>query len=208
MTTRRNEGRLPRSFFVTDAATLARRLLGQRLVSRIGGTRTSGIIVETEAYLGPEDRAAHSFGGRRTPANESMWGGGGQAYVYFVYGMHHCVNVVAARAGNPAAVLVRALHPEDGLDAMLARRGSAPRETSLCSGPAKLCEALGITRAHDGEDLAEGRLLFLERVRSRALPRSSIAVGPRIGIDYAGDWRDAQLRFAVRDSPHLSRPAP
>ncbi len=200
--------RIPESFFRTDATTLARRLLGQRLVSRIGGRRTSGLIVETEAYLGTEDRAAHTFGGRRTAANESMWGAGGRAYVYLIYGMHHCMNIVAGSPGDPTAVLVRALQPEDGREVMLARRGKARRVSELCAGPGRLCQALGITRDQDGEDLSTGRLLYLERTRTRALPRRTIAVGARIGIDYAREWRDAPLRFAVRECAYVSRPAP
>ena len=107
--------RIPRSFLAVDPEKLARRLLGQRLVRTLGdGTRLAGIIVETEAYLGVRDRAAHSFGGRRTPRNESMFARPGTAYVYFTYGMHHCVNVVCGRRDEPVAVLIRALEPVEG----------------------------------------------------------------------------------------------
>jgi DNA-3-methyladenine glycosylase len=197
--------RLPQRFYLRDATTVARALLGQRLVSMVGGQRTAGIIVETEAYLGVEDRAAHTFGGRRTARNASMWRGGGLAYVYFVYGMHHCVNVVAGDPDDPVAVLIRALAPSGGLATMRARRTAARRDADLCSGPAKLCEALAIDLDLDGADLVAGNTLFIEQVRRRTMPRSQIASGPRIGVDYAAHWRDAELRFWVRDDPNVSR---
>lgn len=196
--------RLSPGFFRAPPERVARRLLGQRLVSLLGGERTSGVIVETEAYLGVPDKAAHTYGGRRTDRNRSMWGEGGHAYVYFVYGMHHCMNVVAGTAGHPVAVLLRALEPDEGIDSMFERRRAAQRKTDLCSGPAKLCEALGITLEQDGEDLVRGDVLFLERLRSRSLPPAKVAEGPRVGIDYAEEWRHEHLRFWVRDSPHVS----
>jgi len=202
----RNPGREPRiarSFYRDDAVSVARRLLGQRLVTCIDGERTSGIIVETEAYLGVADKAAHTYGGRRTARNETMWGDGGHLYVYFVYGMHHCANVVAGRAGDPVAALVRALEPDDGLDTMFARRPAAKRPVDLCSGPAKLCQALGITRDHDGTDLSRPGVAGIEQLRQRALSSHRIASGPRIGIGYAEEWQAEPLRFWVRDSPHV-----
>lgn len=196
--------RLPRGFFQEGPERVARRLLGQRLVSLVGGTRTSGVIVETEAYLGVPDKAAHTYDGRRTDRNRSMWGEGGHAYVYFVYGMHHCMNVVAGTDGRPVAVLVRALEPDEGVEVMFERREAARRETDLCSGPAKLCEALGITLEQDGEDLVEGEVLFVERLRSRALSSKRISEGPRVGIDYAEEWADVHLRYWVEGNPHVS----
>jgi DNA-3-methyladenine glycosylase len=197
-----------RSFFATDPVRLAKRLLGQRLVSVADGCRTAGIIVETEAYLGTEDRAAHTYGGRRTARNASMWGPPGRAYVYLIYGMHCCVNVVAGTVNDPVAVLIRALRPEAGLAAMRARRSAARRDTDLCSGPGKLCQAMAIDRLADGANLVSGTRLYLEQVRQRALPYRAIAVGKRVGVDYAGEWAHAELRFAVRDDPNVSRPAP
>lgn len=198
--------RIDRGFFSQDTVAVARRLLGQLLVRRLAdGTRLSGLIVEVEAYLGPEDRAAHTFGNRRTPRNESMWQRGGMAYVYFTYGLHHCFNVVTRDAQHPQAVLVRALQPVEGIQQMAERRPAARRVTDLCSGPAKLCQALQIDRELDGSDLVSGDSLFLERVQRRALPGARIAAGPRIGIDYAGDWVDVPLRFMVRSSRFASR---
>ncbi len=195
------------AFFARDSKTLARQLLGQRLVHVTGGTRLSGMIVETEAYLGVIDRAAHTYGGRRTERNSSMWGAGGHAYVYLIYGLHSCMNVVAGRAEEPVAVLIRALRPEKGIDRMYERRAAARRDTDLCSGPGKLCQAMGIDRELDGINLTGDRL-FVELLRSRQLPASSIATGPRVGVDYAGEWAAKPLRFAIRDDPNVSRPPP
>ena len=197
--------RLPRKFFRRDPVTVARSLLGQRLVRRLDGQRLAGTIVEVEAYLGIPDKAAHTCGGRRTARNESMWGDGGHAYVYFTYGMHHCLNVVAGEAGHPVAVLVRALEPVEGIHLMEAHRAKAKRLRDLCSGPGKLCQALAVTRALDGTDLVEGDDLFIEQVRRRAHRSAEIVVGPRIGIGYAEEWVDRPLRFHLRDNPHVSR---
>lgn len=177
---------------------MARSLLGQRLVSCIDGRRTSGIIIETEAYLGAADKAAHTYGGRRTARNETMWGDGGHLYVYFVYGMHHCANVVAGGADDPVAVLLRALEPEEGLDVMFERRTAATRPVDLCSGPGKLCQALGITRTLDGDDLTESDAVGIERLRQRTMSTHQIASGPRVGVAYAQEWQHSPLRFWVR----------
>jgi DNA-3-methyladenine glycosylase len=201
--------RLPRRFYARDPVALARGLLGQVLVRVLDdGTRLAGRIVETEAYLGVEDRAAHSFGGRRTERNAAMWGPAGHAYVYFVYGLHHCMNVVAERPGRPSAVLIRALEPLEGLEAMRARRaGKGPatrlRDTDLCSGPAKLAQALRLDRSLDGADLVRGKQLFIEtgtRIRT-----ARIESGPRVGVGYAGEWADEPLRFWLAGHPHVSR---
>lgn len=197
--------RLPRSFYRRDVIDVARDLLGQRLVRVVEGQRVAGIIVEVEAYLGVEDKAAHTFGGRRTARVASMWGDGGHAYVYFTYGMHHCLNVVASTEGHPVAALVRALEPTEGLDFMYARRKLARRDTQLCSGPGKLCAALGIDRGCDGEDLVEGETLFIERARRGTIPEGDIVAGPRIGVAYAGEWAHKPLRFYLRENPHVSR---
>ena len=188
-----------------DPVATARRLLGQRLVRIVDGRRVAGLIVEVEAYLGPPDRAAHTWGGRRTPRNESMWRGGGRAYVYFTYGMHYCMNVVCGPVGAGTAVLVRALEPTEGLDDMAGRRRAARRETDLCSGPARLAQALAIDRALDGADLRTGPELWIEAVRARSLPARRLAAGPRVGVDYAGAWAKRRLRFWVRGNPHVSR---
>ncbi len=196
---------MPRSFYRRGAVSVARRLLGQRLVTCIDNRRTSGIIVETEAYLGALDKAAHTYGDRRTARNETMWGDGGHLYVYFVYGMHHCANVVAGAAGDPVAVLLRALEPEEGLDVMFERRAAATRPVDLCSGPGKLCQALGITRTLDGADLTASDAISIERLRQRAMSARQIAAGPRIGVGYAQEWQHELLRFWVRNNPFVGR---
>jgi len=183
---------------------VARALIGQRLVRVVNAQRVSGLIVEVEAYLGIPDRAAHTYGGRHTPRNTSMWGDGGHAYVYFTYGMHHCMNVVAGPPGKPIAVLLRALEPMEGLDLMRSQRQKARCNTDLCSGPAKLCQALAIDRGLDGGDLIGGQSLFIEKIRSRSHCSSQIVTCPRIGVGYAGEWADKPLRFFLRGNPHVS----
>ncbi len=190
--------------FADDPVTVARRLLAQRLVRVVDGRRRAGRIVEVEAYLGAADRAAHTFNGRRTKRNQSMYLPGGHAYVYFTYGMHYCLNVVCGSAGDGVAVLLRALEPTEGLELMFARRRKARRATDLCSGPAKLTQALGIDRSLDGTDLRTSEALLIERV-SPPLPRSRIAATKRVGVDYAGHWAARRLRFFVKGNPHVSR---
>ena len=192
--------------FESDPVTTARRLLGQELVHVVGGRRLAGRIVEVEAYLGPVDRAAHTFGGRRTARNASMWEGGGHAYVYFTYGMHHCLNVVCGEEGAGAAVLLRALEPTEGLEQMFARRPAARSATELCSGPGRLTQALGIDLARDGSDLRSDSELWIEQLRSLPLPNARIVATRRIGVDYAGRWARRRLRFLIRGNPHVSRP--
>ena len=184
---------------------VARALLGQRLVSTIGGERTAGRIVETEAYLGSPDKAAHTYNHRRTPRVESMWQRGGTAYVYFTYGMHHCVNVVVGEAGRPMAVLIRALEPTEGLDVMYTRRARAGRDRDLCSGPAKLCEAMGIDLRQDGGDLTTPGPLMLEQLRRRAVASDRIVTTTRVGVDYAEEWADQPLRFYLAGDRFISR---
>jgi DNA-3-methyladenine glycosylase len=166
------------------------------------GRELAGRIVEVEAYLGIEDRAAHSFGGRRTARNASMWGDAGHAYVYFTYGMHWCVNVVADRREVPTACLIRALEPLLGIGEMRKRRGRE-RLIDLCSGPAKLTEALGIDRALDGVDLVDGERLFIVRGRR---PGEPIAASPRVGVGYSREWAGKPLRFFLEGNPHVSGP--
>jgi DNA-3-methyladenine glycosylase len=181
---------------------VARRLLGQVLVHETPDGLAAGRIVETEAYRGPADRAAHSRGGHRSARNEVMYGPAGHAYVYFIYGMHHCVNVVTQRVDVPEAVLIRALEPVAGIDLMRARRGLAVGpEWRLCRGPGALCRALGIDRAQNGADLTRGALT----IRSApAVPARLVARTPRIGIDYAGEDAAHLWRFVVTASPAVS----
>jgi len=174
--------------------------LGHVLLSELGGRRTAGRIVETEAYLGTDDPASHGYRARRTRRNASLFERPGTAYVYFTYGMHWCLNAVTERAGHPAAVLIRALEPLEGLATMRRRRGGARVvDRDLCSGPARLCQALGVTGRHDGLPLTRGPLRI---VREQLRQHHTITVTPRIGITRAADW---PLRFLIEDSPWVSR---
>ncbi|HJQ65270.1 MAG TPA: DNA-3-methyladenine glycosylase [Gemmatimonadales bacterium] len=188
---------LSSAFYARPTVEVARRLLGQIIVSEIDGRRTIGRIVETEAYLGPHDPASHAFGDRRTARTEVMYGPPGTAYVYFTYGMHWCLNAVTERAGYPAAVLIRALEPLDGLPVMRRRRGRVP-DQDLCAGPARLCQALGITGKENGRPLTRGRLRI---VRDRR-PKAPVEVTGRVGVTVAADW---PLRFVIAGSEWLSR---
>jgi DNA-3-methyladenine glycosylase len=159
-------------------------------------TRTAGRIVEVEAYVGPHDPACHAYRGRRTARTEPLYGPPGTAYVYFTYGMHWCLNAVTEAAGYPAAVLIRALEPLVGIEAMRRRRGGVP-DRQLCAGPARLCEALGVTGALNGASLQRGSLRIVRAGRRSG----AVAVGPRVGITRASDW---PLRFYIKDSPWVS----
>ena len=194
--------RLKYDFFARDTIQVSRELLGTRLVHRFpDGRRVAGRIVETEAYLGVEDQAAHSFGGRRTGRTEPMFGPAGVSYIYFIYGVYFCFNIVTAERGVPEAVLIRALEPVEGLDEMRRRRPGVPDE-SLSNGPGKLCLALGLDRRQNGVDLTTSPELFLEA--DVAVRDVDIVDGPRIGL---GDRYDAvhwPLRFGVRGHSSLS----
>ena len=195
--------KLPRSFYTrTNVLTVARDLLGKLLVVPTAtGTRVSGYIVETEAYRGPEDRASHAFGGRRTKRTETMYGLGGTAYVYFVYGMYNQFNVVTNVNDVPHAVLVRALEPAEGVELMRKRRGGK-RDRDLSSGPGKLCIALGIDRGFDGADLLRDRIWIEE---GKKIPKTHIVSGPRVGIDYAEEWIEKPWRFWIRGNRFVSK---
>lgn len=177
-------------------AEVARRLLGSLVVSTVGGRETSGIIVETEAYLGPDDPASHAFSGR-TPRNDAMFGTRGTLYVYVSYGIHRCINVVTGAEGDPGAVLIRALEPASGLDVMTRRRG---RHTELCSGPGRLSQALGIAMRHNGHNLSLPPICLVARP---ALAAAEVGTSGRIGVSRAAD---RPLRFFVRGHPAVKAP--
>lgn len=190
--------RLGRAFFVRPAPEVARDLLGRVLVRRLDdGTRMAGRIVETEAYT-QDDPASHAHGGR-TRRNATMFERGGLLYVYFVYGMHFCMNAVTGCEGEGSAVLFRALEPLEGLDIMARRRGN-PDPHKLCSGPAKLCQALGVTSSEDRIDLVGDVSFFVEA--GSPFDEEDVAVTERIGIRRA---IEAQRRYVVRGSEWASR---
>jgi DNA-3-methyladenine glycosylase len=179
---------LSRAFYARDAVAVARDLLGMQLVMRHAQGLKVGRIVETEAYQGPDDLAAHSAGGRRTARTEIMFGAAGHAYVYLIYGMWNCLNVVTATPGVPHAVLLRALEPVTDIH-------------TPSWGPGLLCRAMGVDRTSNGLDL-RGRTLWIRAPRNR--PPVRVGTGPRIGIDYAGRWARRPWRFFDCDSPFVS----
>lgn len=191
---------LPQEFYLAGTEKVARQLLGKRLVHSKDGKLTSGIIIETEAYLGETDPACHTFEGRRTKRVESMYLAGGHAYVYFVYGIHFCFNVVTRPAEVPEAVLIRALWPVAGKDIMMKRRKTR-FEKQLCSGPGKLCQAMGIDRKCNGL-LLTARELWIEEDLVFNKIKKYIQKSPRIGVGYAGTAQKWPLRFFI-DEKHL-----
>lgn len=200
--------KLDRDFYRRDSLTLARELLGKILVHNVDGKELRGMIVETEAYLGVVDKAAHSYGGRRTKRVETMYGQPGIAYVYIIYGMYNCFNVVAREVGIPEAVLVRAIEPLGELDQMSLNRFNKPHEEltkaqkkGLTNGPGKLCDAMLIDRNLDGEDLC-GEKLYIEEGTEKNI---SVVTSKRIGIDYAEEAKDFPYRFYIEGNPYVSR---
>ncbi len=195
--------KLPREFYTrANVLTVTRELLGKLLVVPApDGTRVSGIIVEAESYRGPEDRASHAYGGRRTNRTETMYQIGGRAYVYFVYGMYYQFNVVTNIAEIPHAVLIRAVEPVEGIEVMRKRRHNQP-DHNLTNGPGKLCIALGIDRQLDRADLL-GNQVWIEEGEKISARR--IASGPRIGIDYAEEWAAKPWRFWIRDNVFVTK---
>jgi DNA-3-methyladenine glycosylase len=191
--------KIPRSFYEQNTLDVARQLLGKHLVRRHADGMTVGRIVETEAYVGPEDKACHASRGR-TPRTEIMFGPAGYAYVYFVYGFHHMLNIVTETEDFPAAVLIRAVEPIKGIDLMRERRG-IEESRQLASGPGKLCEAFAIDRTLNGSDLC-GSALY---IRDDGDSTPHIVTRTRIGVDYAGKWKHKPWRFLIRGNEFVSR---
>jgi DNA-3-methyladenine glycosylase len=192
--------RLPREFYSRSTLTVARELLGQRLVRSFDGQRLAGRIVEVEAYLGETDQASHARPGR-TRRNAPMYGPPGHAYIYFIYGMYYCLNAVTEAEGSAAAVLIRALEPLEGIDVMRHHRpGRADRD--LASGPGKLCQALAIDRTLNNADLCRGRSLWIEA--ATPVPDAQATTSPRIGVRGDKRARTVPWRFYIREHPCLS----
>jgi DNA-3-methyladenine glycosylase len=198
---------LPREFYAVPTVELAQALIGMLVVSEDEGGLSAAAIVEAEAYAGPADRASHARAGR-TRRTEPMFGPPGHAYVYLVYGMHECLNVVAERDGEAGAVLLRAAQPLVGIELMRMRRSRpADPDHRLASGPARLAQALGVDRRLDRHDLTSGTRLWLARSSGLPAPApSSLASGPRIGVAYAGEeWAAVPWRFWLSGHPAVSR---
>jgi DNA-3-methyladenine glycosylase len=192
--------KLARDFYAQPTLHVAQQLLGKSLVRINSQGLTSGIILETEAYIGLEDKASHASRGL-TPRNAVMFGPAGFAYVYLIYGLHHCLNVVTERESYPAAVLIRALQPRDGLKLMRMRRRKQELRL-LTKGPGNLCQAFGIERSCNGLDLC-GDTLFIE---DGGCSPVEVVVTPRVGVDYAGPWKDLPWRFYIAGHPGVSKP--
>jgi DNA-3-methyladenine glycosylase len=193
---------LPESFYSGEVIEVARHLLGMRLVRRLDGVRVAGIISETEAYRGEEDLACHARSGK-TARNAVMYGRPGRAYIYFTYGMHWCLNAVCGVEGFPAAVLIRAIHPVEGLEVIALRReGRQPDE--WCSGPARLCRALAIDKALNGAGLCDDESpLWIEECIQIA--EKDVLTTPRIGIQSTPEpWRSKPWRYVIKTMEYFS----
>ena len=197
--------KLPYSFYQQDAVNqLARQLLGKRLCTLINGELTTGIIVETEAYNGVEDKASHAYGGRFTDRTKVMYEEGGMSYVYLCYGIHHLFNVVTAPKGTPHAVLIRGLEPVTGLEVMLRRRNMPAFKPNLTAGPGALAKAMGIDKNLNAKDLC-GDEIWIEDTVLVIKPEDVVAV-PRVGVDYAGDHALLPWRYYIKGNKFVSKP--
>ncbi|MGE5216848.1 MAG: DNA-3-methyladenine glycosylase [Chloroflexota bacterium] len=191
--------KLPQSFYEQNTVDVAKQLLGKYLVRNHPEGNTIGRIVETEAYIGPQDLACHASKGR-TVRTEVMFGPAGHAYVYFIYGFYNMLNLVTEAKDYPAAVLIRAVEPVDGIELMKERRKSDLLR-NLASGPGKLCQAFAVDRSLNGADLCDG-VLYVE---DRGEPTPKFRATPRIGVEYAGKWKDKPYRFFIRGSEFVSK---
>ncbi|MDD4565039.1 MAG: DNA-3-methyladenine glycosylase [Eubacteriales bacterium] len=202
-----SQNTLNREFYNRDSLIVAKELLGKLLVHEIEGQRISVKIAETEAYMGIGDKAAHSYGGKRTQRVEVMYGDPGFSYVYFVYGMHYLFNIVTREEGNPQAVLIRGAEPIEGLDMIAQNRFGVPyaqlsksQIRNLTNGPGKLCRALSIDNSLNGEDLCCDKLYVEEGEKEKFRTVSA----KRVGIDYAGEAKDYLWRFYIKDNNYVS----
>ena len=200
--------KLERSFYVRDTLVVAQELLGKVLVHETPNYKIAAKIVETEAYIGPEDKGSHSYGGRRTKRTEVMYQIGGTAYVYIIYGMYHCFNVVTEEEGKPSAVLIRAVEPIEGEMHMSELRYgkdisalSSKQKLNICNGPGKLCLAMGIGKAENSLDLCGGKLYISDMYNEPFNIKSS----PRINIDYAGEYAEKPWRFYIGGNKYVSK---
>jgi DNA-3-methyladenine glycosylase len=191
-------------FFAVSCEELAKKLLGCLVCRKmVDGNVCKGRIVETEAYLGPEDKAAHSYRGKRTPRNEAMYMRPGTCYVYSIYGIHSCMNI--SSSGEGAAVLIRALEPVEGIEQMRERRSKCKKDHELCQGPAKLCQAMDISKEHNMVDMTVSMEIWVEPGGSS--PADEVVTCKRIGIDYAEEWKDKLLRYYINNNKCISKHA-
>jgi len=197
---------LPMNFYrQADVLAVSKQLLGKCLFTCIDNQLTGGVIVETEAYKAPEDRASHAYGMKRTKRNEAMYQPGGISYVYLCYGIHALFNIVTNQEGIPHAILIRAIEPITGIKTMLARRRKSKTDRSLTGGPGALSQALGMTVQHNGLSL-RGPKIWVEDIQV-TVPENEILASPRVGIDYAGEDARLPWRFRIRNNPWTSKAA-
>lgn len=209
--------RLKRDFFLKPTLTVSKELLGKYLIHKTKKGILSGKIVETEAYIGPQDKASHAFGGKVTPRNLAEYLKGGHIYIYLVYGMYWQFNVSTAKEGKPECVLIRALEPAEGIEPMIGNRYNIRSEKKireirakfvkirdLANGPGKLCQALELSKKHYELDTVKSKEVWLED-RGQNIKKSDIIASVRIGIDYAKEWAKKPWRFYIKDSPFVSK---
>jgi len=197
--------KLPESFYLnTDVVHLSKNLIGKYLFTCIDGVTTGGYIIETEAYNGIIDRASHSYGNRITPRTKTMFMQGGVAYVYLCYGIHEMFNIVTSVEGQPHAILIRAIQPTEGIEAMLYRRNMVALKPNITQGPGSVAKALGISRAINAISLQSDTLWIEDR--GLAFTDEEIAAVPRVGVDYAGEDALLPYRFYVKGNPYVSKP--
>ncbi|GCD10004.1 DNA-3-methyladenine glycosylase [Clostridium tagluense] len=200
--------KLTREFYAKETLQVAKELLGKVVVHEVNGVKLKGKIVETEAYIGSIDKASHAYGGKKTPRLEALYGKPGIAYVYFIYGMYHCFNVITEKEGSPEGVLIRAIEPIDGIDEMSKLRFNKvyneltkAQFKNLSSGPSKLCIAMNINKENNKQDLCSGNLYIEESMDKEKI---EIIEAKRIGIDYAEEAKDFKWRFYIKDNVWVS----
>lgn len=193
--------KLKREFYERETLDVARELLGKYLVHNTITGRTIGKIVEVEAYIGAIDLACHAYNGKYTNRTKVMFGQGGHAYVYLIYGVYYCMNIVTNQEHYPEAVLVRALEPIEGIELMKTRR-KTDKVLNLCSGPGKLCMAMEITKLQNGMDLCGDTMYLLDE---EEIPSECILTTPRMNIDYAKEAKEYPWRFIIKDNPYVSK---
>jgi len=197
--------KIPQSFYLgTDVVVISKALLGKYLFTSINGIVSGGYIVEAEAYNGTVDKASHAYGNRRTPRTEVMFREGGIAYVYLCYGIHEMLNIVTSTEGHAQAILIRAIHPTDGIDLIMERRKMEKLKSNITAGPGSVAKGLGIDRRLNGHSL-QSDVLWLED-RGLSFSDDEIAAVPRIGVDYAGEDALLPYRFYVKGDPYVSKP--
>jgi len=198
---------IPKSYYQSmDVLTLSQDLLGKYLISNVDGKYTSGIIVETEAYRAPDDKACHAYANKRTPRTETMFATGGTCYVYICYGIHNLFNIVTAPEGIAHAILIRAIEPIEGLDIMEDRRKMPITKKESCNGPGKFTRCMDITKKQNGIDLSSKKSALYLEDRGNKIPKTQIISGPRVGMSTAEECSHWPWRFRIKDNKWSSKP--